>query len=169
MAHLLSAFRYFPEAFRQHEAVGTRVFCCQTCFLGLELDSVVMWLRLVSAHIQFNSSLHSIVTALNPNVQGQGFSSYQQNMVSLNREGVVISTSMLILQDWIWSARDVHIASSECAADIREGGSCYALSREEDEICKIFESSKFEKQWVYWPSGLLRLGVTLKNDTSLEM
>lgn len=79
MAHLLSAFRYFPEAFRQHEAVGTRVFCCQTCFLGLELDSVVMWLRLVSAHIQFNSSLHSIVTALNPNVQGQGFSSYQQD------------------------------------------------------------------------------------------
>lgn len=35
------------------------------------------------------------------------------------------------------SERDVHIASSECAADIGEvwqGGSCYALSREEDEI-----------------------------------
>lgn len=72
MAHLLSAFR-------QHEVVGTRVFCCQTCFLGLELDSGAMWLRLVLAHIQLYYSLHSIITALNPNVQGQGFSSYQQD------------------------------------------------------------------------------------------
>lgn len=133
MANLLSAFRYFPEAFRQLEAVGTRVFCCQTCFLGLELDSVVMWLRLVSAQIQFNSSLESVVTALNPNVQGQGFSSYQQDSGVLfePRRGCKLTEHVNFGISHFPVGAGLDMIREGCA-EVWQGGSCYALSGEDE-------------------------------------